>query len=187
MGRCERFLYMTAKLSEACAEGGVSRLVFASSDHVIGGYKDTPVALSDGGFTTDLPPRVGTLVKTSEGLIDSHGLRGGETDGRARSRRQSGDWSLHYGFAPHRLVPARRNFSANDDAAGTPKSGLIETDPEREHDLRLLRAMWLRIGILSVRFRSPPRRRLCMAVSGHRRGTRCPQTGLRPGLSTVTS
>ena len=62
---------MTAKLSEACAKAGVSRLVFASSNHVMGGYKDTPVALSDGGLTTDLPPLVGTLVKTSEGLIDS--------------------------------------------------------------------------------------------------------------------
>ena len=58
---------MTAKLSEACAKAGVSRLVFASSNHVMGGYKDTPVALSDGGLTTDLPPLVGTLVKTSEG------------------------------------------------------------------------------------------------------------------------
>ena len=62
---------MTAKLSEACAKASVSRLVFASSNHVMGGYKDTPVALSDGGLTTDLPPLVGTLVKTSEGLIDS--------------------------------------------------------------------------------------------------------------------
>ena len=42
---------MTAKLSEACAKAGVSRLVFASSNHVMGGYKDTPVALSDGGLT----------------------------------------------------------------------------------------------------------------------------------------
>jgi nucleoside-diphosphate-sugar epimerase len=82
---------MTAKLSEACAKASVSRLVFASSNHVVGGYKDTPVAISDGGLTTDLPPRVGTLVKTSEGLIDSTGLRSGETDGRARPGRQSGD------------------------------------------------------------------------------------------------
>jgi nucleoside-diphosphate-sugar epimerase len=62
---------MTAKLSEACAKASVSRLVFASSNHVMGGYKDTPVALSDGGLSTDLPPLVGTRVKTSEGLIDS--------------------------------------------------------------------------------------------------------------------
>jgi hypothetical protein len=33
-------------------------------------------------------------------------------------------------------------------AAGTPKSGLIETDPEREYDLRWFRAMWLSNGDL---------------------------------------
>ena len=117
---------MTAKLSEACAKASVSRLVFASSNHVMGGYKDTPVALSDGGLTTDLPPLVGTLVKTSEGLIDFNGLRGGETDGRARPGRQSGDWSLLCGFAPHRLVPARRKFTANDQRRRHP-----EVQPDR--------------------------------------------------------
>ena len=51
---------MTAKLVEASAKASVSRFVFASSNHVMGGYKDTPVALSDGGLSTDLPPLVGT-------------------------------------------------------------------------------------------------------------------------------
>jgi nucleoside-diphosphate-sugar epimerase len=41
---------MTAKLVDTCAKASVSRLVFASSNHVMGGYKDTPVALSDGAF-----------------------------------------------------------------------------------------------------------------------------------------
>jgi nucleoside-diphosphate-sugar epimerase len=62
---------MTAKLVDTCAKASVSRLVFASSNHVMGGYKDTPVAPSDGGLSTDLPPLVGTRVGTSEGLIDS--------------------------------------------------------------------------------------------------------------------
>ena len=62
---------MTAKLVDTCAKASVSRLVFASSNHVMGGYKDTPVALSDGDLSTDLPPLVGTRVRTSEGLIDS--------------------------------------------------------------------------------------------------------------------
>ena len=62
---------MTAKLVDACAKASVSRFVFASSNHVMGGYKDTPVALSDGDLSTDLPPLVGTRVRTSEGLIDS--------------------------------------------------------------------------------------------------------------------
>ena len=55
---------MTAKLVDACANASVSRVVFASSNHVMGGYKDTPVAHSDGGLSTDLPPLVGVVVQT---------------------------------------------------------------------------------------------------------------------------
>src|SRR5262249_21268495 len=41
---------------EATARAGVPRFVFASSNHVMGGYKDGPPA----PITTDLPPRPGT-------------------------------------------------------------------------------------------------------------------------------
>lgn len=62
---------MTAGVAEASARAGLRRFVFASSNHVMGGYKDTSVAQSDGALSTDLPPLVGTRVKTLEGLIDS--------------------------------------------------------------------------------------------------------------------
>jgi uronate dehydrogenase len=42
---------------EAAVRAGVRRAVFASSNHVMGGYKDDPAA---GPLTTDLPPRPGT-------------------------------------------------------------------------------------------------------------------------------
>jgi uronate dehydrogenase len=42
---------------EAAARNGVRRLVLASSNHVMGGYKDDPAA---GPITEDLPPRPGT-------------------------------------------------------------------------------------------------------------------------------
>jgi NAD+ dependent glucose-6-phosphate dehydrogenase len=41
---------------EAAAQGGVKRFVFASSNHVMGGYKDVPGVT----ITTELPPRPGT-------------------------------------------------------------------------------------------------------------------------------
>src|SRR5437660_1743104 len=46
---------MTANLVEAAAEAGVRRLVFASSNHVMGQYKDPPLAdgLAAGGLRTD--------------------------------------------------------------------------------------------------------------------------------------
>jgi nucleoside-diphosphate-sugar epimerase len=139
---------MTAKLGEACAKASVSRLVFASSNHVMGGYKDTPVALSDGGLTTDLPPLAGTLVKTSEGLIDSTAYAAAKLMGeRALTvKAEIGAFTavlLRIGWCQ-----PGENTPQTISAAGTPKSSLIETDPEREHDLRWFRAMWLSNGDL---------------------------------------
>jgi nucleoside-diphosphate-sugar epimerase len=137
---------MTAKLVEACAKAGLSRLVFASSNHVMGGYKDTPVALSDGGLSTDLPPLVGTVVKTSEGLIDSTAYAAAKLMGEriVAVKAETGAFSavsLRIGWCQ-----PGENTPQTISAAGTPKSGLIETDLEREHDLRWFRAMWLSNG-----------------------------------------
>jgi uronate dehydrogenase len=48
---------------EAAARGGVRRMIFASSNHVMGGYQDEPGA----SITTELPPRPG-LRFTAGGL-----------------------------------------------------------------------------------------------------------------------
>jgi nucleoside-diphosphate-sugar epimerase len=139
---------MTAKLSEACANASVSRLVFASSNHVMGGYKDTPVALSDGGLSTDLPPRVGTLVKTSDGPIDSTAYAAAKLMGERvlAVKAETGAFTavlLRIGWCQ-----PGENSPETISAAGTPKSNLIETDPERDHDLRWFKAMWLSNGDL---------------------------------------
>src|SRR5262249_42471777 len=42
---------------QAAVRAGVKRVVYASSNHVLGGYKDEPGA---GRLTTDLPPQPGT-------------------------------------------------------------------------------------------------------------------------------
>jgi hypothetical protein len=101
----------------------VSRLVFASSNHVMGGYKDTPVALSDRELTTDLPPLVGTLVKTSEGLIDYKAYAAAKLMGERvlRSKRR-----LECRFAPHWLVSAQRKQPGSDQRRRHP-----EVQPDR--------------------------------------------------------
>ena len=139
---------MTAKLSEACAKAGVSRLVFASSNHVMGGYKDTPVALSDGGLTTDLPPLVGTLVKTSEGLINSTAYAAAKLMGERVLAVKAETAAFSAVLLRIGWCQPGENTPQTISAAGTPKSGLFETDPEREHDLRWFRAMWLSNGDL---------------------------------------
>jgi nucleoside-diphosphate-sugar epimerase len=139
---------MTAKLSEACAKANVSRLVFASSNHVMGGYKDTPVALSDGGLATDLPPLVGTLVKTSEGLIDSTAYAAAKLMGERVLAVKAETAAFSAVLLRIGWCQPGENTPQTISAAGTPKSGLFETDPEREHDLRWFRAMWLSNGDL---------------------------------------
>jgi hypothetical protein len=70
MGRCERFLRYDRETQRGLRKSkrvAAGVRIVQSCD---GGCKDTPVALSDRELTTDLPPLVGTLVKTSEGLID---------------------------------------------------------------------------------------------------------------------
>ena len=53
---------MTLALLRAASRAGVRRIVFASSNHVMGQYKDAPLAetLTPGGLTTSLPPGPGT-------------------------------------------------------------------------------------------------------------------------------
>jgi nucleoside-diphosphate-sugar epimerase len=49
---------MTARVVEMAARSGVARFVFASSNHVMGGYKDPPLfkTVSPGRLSTDLAP-----------------------------------------------------------------------------------------------------------------------------------
>ncbi len=139
---------LTAKLVEASAKAGLSRLVFASSNHVMGGYKDTPIAQSDGALTTGLPPLAGTLVKSSEGLIDSTAYAAAKLMGErvVAVKAEAGAFSavsLRIGWCQ-----PGENSPQTMSADGTPKSGLIETSPERENDLCWFRAMWLSNGDL---------------------------------------
>lgn len=63
---------MTHNVADAALAHGVSRLVFASSNHVMGGYKDAPLASGTPGFlTVDLPPAPGTKWDTGTGWMDS--------------------------------------------------------------------------------------------------------------------
>jgi uronate dehydrogenase len=53
---------------QASVRGGVKRILYASSNHVMGGYKDDP---EPGRITTDLPPRPGTHYEVEGEARDS--------------------------------------------------------------------------------------------------------------------
>ncbi len=62
-------LAMTASLLDAALATGVRRFVFASSNHVMGGYKDSPLSdtLGPGGLTAETVPSPGTRT-TGDGV-----------------------------------------------------------------------------------------------------------------------
>ncbi|MCA9100894.1 MAG: NAD(P)-dependent oxidoreductase [Planctomycetales bacterium] len=66
-------LDMTLSTALAAVDSGVRRYVFVSSNHVMGRYKDEPLAgtIGPGELTTDLPHAVGTQWHTGERQLDS--------------------------------------------------------------------------------------------------------------------
>jgi nucleoside-diphosphate-sugar epimerase len=60
-------LAMTSGLIDAALAADIPRFVFASSNHVMGGYKDQPLAgtLTPGSLTTAMPPQPGTRTTTN--------------------------------------------------------------------------------------------------------------------------
>ncbi len=67
-------LDMTLHVANAAvASGRVQRVVFATSNHVMGRYKDDPLwdTIDPGALTPDLPPATGTIWHTGEKLMDS--------------------------------------------------------------------------------------------------------------------
>jgi nucleoside-diphosphate-sugar epimerase len=139
---------MTARLVEASARAGLRRFVFASSNHVMGGYKDTPVAQSDGGLSTDLPPLTGTRVKTRDGLIDSTAYAAAKLMGErlVAAKAETGAFtavSLRIGWCQ-----PGENSPETLSAAGTPKSGSVGANADPDGDLRWFKAMWLSNGDL---------------------------------------
>lgn len=66
-------LDMTMNVALSAVDAGVERFVFASSNHVMGRYKDEPLAstIGPGQLTTNLGHAVGTLWHTGDREMDS--------------------------------------------------------------------------------------------------------------------
>ncbi|MGI3903301.1 MAG: NAD-dependent epimerase/dehydratase family protein [Janthinobacterium lividum] len=129
---------MTLQAVEALARGGGSkRVVFASSNHVMGGYKEESV--SPGGLTTDLPPRPGT--RTAPGDVPRAYAAAklmGERLLAAKAKPQGlSAVSLRIGWCQ-----PGDNRPNTISAAGIPGEPVPDT-PEAARELAWFRAMWL--------------------------------------------
>ena len=115
---------MTLHVVEAAAANGVRWVIFASSNHVMGQYKDAPLAdrLSPGRPDTGPRARSGDPLVQRTQSRPGNCLRGLQADGRAAVRRQGEPlWRRPVvGERPDRLVPARRQQARHPQRYGHP-------------------------------------------------------------------
>lgn len=89
-------LDMTLNVGLAAVEAGLERFIFVSSNHVMGGYLNEPLAsqIGPGQLTTDLAPSPGTHWNTGTRMMDSTAYAtaksGGERFCRALAQRSAG-------------------------------------------------------------------------------------------------
>lgn len=148
---------MTMNLGLAAAEAGVRRFVFASSNHVMGGYKDAPLAtgLAPGSLSTGLPPAPGTRWHDGTLHQDSTAYATAKLMGErfctglaARSGGALTAVSLRIGWAQPGENRAETISHAGSVIGGVPKA---ETE-EARRDLRWFRGMWLANADLAALF-----------------------------------
>ncbi|WP_201842245.1 NAD-dependent epimerase/dehydratase family protein [Microvirga zambiensis] len=148
---------MTVNVGMACLRHGVGRLVFASSNHVMGGYKDAPLSdgLKPGQLTTDLAPAPGTKWHDGTNFQDSTpyataklmGERFTSDIARQSEGRLTGI-SVRIGWAQ-----PGENLPRTISHAGSVIGGIPEAkDDAARRDLRWFRNMWLSNADLTALF-----------------------------------
>ena len=134
---------MTMNLVALAAESATDRakrLVFASSNHVMGGYKESDPALAPASLTTALPPRPGTRVTSHDGAAAPPAYAVAKLMGErvcAGTASASGltTISLRIGWCqPGDNHPGTISSSGVPGEAG---------DPAAARDLAWFRSMWL--------------------------------------------
>jgi len=132
-----------ANVFNAAALAGVDRVVFASSNHVMGGYKDD----GDDPITVDLPPRPGNdygmLKLVGERLGQSLSMAfdltfiavriGWVQEGRNRPETLPDDWSKKMWLSNHDLVQL---FDAAVEAEIEDRSFVVVNGVSRNHGTR---------------------------------------------------
>ncbi|MDX7951978.1 NAD(P)-dependent oxidoreductase [Lichenihabitans sp. Uapishka_5] len=139
---------MTANLGLAAARHGVRRFVFASSNHVMGGYKDAPLAdrLRPSGLTATLPPAPGTRWHDGTRQQDSTAYATAKLMGERFCAAMAAGSGGSLTSVALRIGWAQPGDNRPDTIshAGSVIGGLPEADtPEARRDLRWFRGMWL--------------------------------------------
>jgi nucleoside-diphosphate-sugar epimerase len=143
-----RSLDMTMNVVQAAVDAGVERFVFTSSNHVMGRYKDEPLAstIGPGLLTTNLEQGVGTLWHTGDRQLDSTVYAAAKSAGErlchALAERAAGRTS----FVCVRVgwCQPGENLPATLSAAGTPtQTTRSSVDADWNRADRWFKQMWL--------------------------------------------
>lgn len=141
-------LDMTLNLTLAATNVGVKRFVFASSNHVMGRYKDLPlsIGLNEGQLTTDLPHGVGTTWHTGSRQMDSTAYAIAKSSGERVCRAMGIACGGQTTFVCIRIgwCQPGENLASTLSSAGTPTQAALQSDnPESILTDQWFRNMWL--------------------------------------------
>lgn len=136
---------ITANLVSAASLGKMDRFIFASTNHVMGGYKDECTFLEQGWLQADLDPKPGTIWNNGTQPADSTIYASGKLMCERLLRSMSVANSFLGIVVRIGWVQPDVNDPETLSIAGDPKyNGLVSPQTEEDHHtLRWFRSMWL--------------------------------------------
>jgi hypothetical protein len=117
--------------------------VFATSNHVMGGYKETEIASTPGSLTEDLPPLPGTRWRNDAGSSDSTPYAVAKLMGERLCQALATRDGLTAAALRIGWCQPGENHPSTISASGTPHSRLDNLDESSRRDLAWFRGMWL--------------------------------------------
>lgn len=137
---------MTCHIIGAAVQAGAKRAVFASSNHVMGQYKDSPLAdgIGPGELSTFLPPGPGTRWFNGENYVQGFAYASSKLMGERLCRSMTDVTNGAFTTVSVRIGWCQNgeNLPGTINTTGVP-GGKSTDSPDAEKDLRWFRNMWL--------------------------------------------
>ena len=134
---------MTINVVEACTRGKPRRLVFATSNHVMGRYKDRPEGSIPRSLKPDTPPQTGTIWRSAGQRFESTAYAVAKLMGERLCVLRASPEALTAVAIRIGWCQPGENLPATISPTGKPIDGTEMWDEEGLRDLRWFRDMWL--------------------------------------------
>ena len=137
---------LTLRMLNAARRAGVPRFVFASSNHVMGGYKEVSGTLAPGSLDAATPPLPGTGTRGADGTYSNsiaYAVAKFAGERACREAALDSDGALSTVAIRIGWCQPGENRPETISATGFIEPVDAERDAEGERDLRWFRNMWL--------------------------------------------